>query len=215
MNADGWDQQFKDLTGAKFFPHEETVRFLGRTYGHPWPPYTRCQDFTAGEIGCGAGGNLRALHYWGFNVLAIDISEEAAYLAESVINQDLRDTDFVMKEDDIYVAGAIALPWYDASLDLVIDIQCIQHLDNEEHALAYGEVARVLKSGGTFFSVHWKRGDQKFFFPAHRELAIEWSTTLLDKFMPTNMRLVNAEGIQRTALKGQIAQWHVLEWRKA
>jgi len=43
--------------------------------------------------------------------------------------------------------------------DLVVDCQTIQHLSTDDHLKVYSEVMRVLKSGGHFWSMHWREGD--------------------------------------------------------
>ena len=58
-----WDQQYRDGQG-RYFPNEELVRFLGRTYG-PMPDQ-KGSGLTAVEIGSGVGGNAWALAKWGF-----------------------------------------------------------------------------------------------------------------------------------------------------
>lgn len=88
------------------------------------------------EIGCGAGGMLRPLARFG-TVHGVDVA-----------------TDYVRAchERDLarMVAGSgDALPFGDASFDLVALFDVIEHIPDERGTLA--EVRRVLKPGGTVF----------------------------------------------------------------
>lgn len=163
-----WDSQYKAGQG-RYFPAEELVRFLGRTYG----PVTqkKATGLTAIEIGSGVGGNIMALTQWGFFVYALELSTEAIRLAADYAEKqgfthykDLRQ----------YKAPApIHLP--SKSANLVIDIQTLQHLNKGDHEAMYYQIHRVLATNGKFFSVHWC-GDEaagRNIFPAHPELG-QW-----------------------------------------
>lgn len=166
-----WDEQYKAGQG-RYWPNEELVRFLGRTYG---PVVTvPCRGMTALDLGCGVAGNTIALTALGFHVDGCDSSAAA-----------LKEADQYMKQ--WYLPNALGrvafwqhqlpdeLPVLSDSLDLVIDVQTIQHLNEPQHGLMYKEIERVLKPGGRFFSMHWSgtRRNAQEIFPAHPELCHE------------------------------------------
>jgi SAM-dependent methyltransferase len=66
------------------------------------------------------------------------------------------------------------LPEQESMVDLVADVVTLQHCDTAAHEAMYREIARVLKLGGRFFSVHWIGGESARIFPAHPELS-QWS----------------------------------------
>jgi len=96
-----------------------------------FPPTTRILD-----IGCGGGGMIRRLHSTGFTeVNGIDISPEAIRYAQS------RNLTRVQVAD-----AEKKLPFADASFDVIIASDVLEHIDDTEKALV--EWARVLATGG-------------------------------------------------------------------
>lgn len=160
-----WDEQYKAGQG-RYFPAEELVRFLGRTYG----PVTERKGYnlSAIDIGCGVGGNLVALAEWGFFCLGLECSSEALRLART--HMSAKDLIHVVNFQQYIAPSGIKYPAN--ATELVIDIQTIQHLSERDHIEMYKEVHRVLAVGGKFFTIHWL-GDQKSreaIFPGHPEL---------------------------------------------
>lgn len=168
MSSQNWDEQYKAGQG-RYFPAEELVRFLGRTYG----PVTGLGGggLTAIEIGCGVGGNIRALAEWGFFTYGLDISQESLKLARKYA-EEKRFSDWVMY---LSYHAPYGLNFPANSTNLVIDVQTIQHLNAEDHVRMYQEIYRVLAPGGKFFSIHWvgEGKDREEIFPAHPELDAE------------------------------------------
>jgi SAM-dependent methyltransferase len=158
-----FDEQYT-AKQARWFPNEELVRFLGRNYGSPYPYVNR--NLTVGDIGCGTGANLKALFAWGFLCTGCDASMQAVMLARAWAGVGTCD-----------LAVVPPLPWKDASLDLVVDVQTIQHLSDEEHVKMYAEVLRVLRPGGKFFSQHVLFA-RPGVYPSHPELR-EWAARAL------------------------------------
>ncbi len=62
----------------------------------------------------------------------------------------------------VKVGSAIELEFPSESFDAVCDVQCFQHLAQEDLPLAYREAVRVLKPGGQFFEVALVVGQQHF-----------------------------------------------------
>lgn len=205
--TDKWNQQYLDGQ-ARYFPHEELVRFLGRAYGSC--KQKAGEGLIAAEIGSGAGGNLVALEEWGFDPYGYDVSIEAMLLAKAHV--DARAFPNYSRCSIIKYTAPDRIPNADASLDLVIDVQCIQHLNDAEHSLMYSEIARVLKPGGRFFSVHWKYGDQADIFPAHPELRETYAFELLDMLHNKGLTVTSLEECFRTYNSGaHRAAWHIIE----
>ncbi len=88
------------------------------------------------DIGTGTGANLRLLKQMGFTrVTGIDPSEEAArWCAEKGLGS-------------VRTGDLCALPLADASLDLVLATDVIEHVAEDAQAVA--EIRRVLRPGGT------------------------------------------------------------------
>ncbi len=205
-----WDEQYKAGQG-RYFPAEELVRFLGRTYG----PVVdlRGSGLTAVEIGCGVGGNIRALAEWGFVTYGLECSREATRLAETYALQQQFVNMVTYKE---YTApGTIELPA--GSVNLVLDVQTIQHLNEDDHSAMYQEIHRVLCYDGIFFSIHWvgSASDLPFIFPLHPELA-QWDNSGDVRF------LIECEGLSvryhefvTKSYLDKLGRWAVLEAVKA
>ena len=87
------------------------------------------------DVGCGTGHHLRALTGRGFDVAGVDGSQEmldAARLANPAAELDRADVG--------------ALPFADASFDLLLCIEVLRYLADSQPCIA--EMARVLRPGG-------------------------------------------------------------------
>lgn len=165
MNSQNWDEQYKAGQG-RYFPAEELVRFLGRTYG---PVLKKGGDgLMAIDIGCGVGGNVIALADWGFFTMGLECSSEAMKLAREHVDR----KGIGHKVNFSHYRAPAGIKYPANSANLVIDIQTIQHLNEDDHVKMYQEIYRVLSPGGRFFSIHWggNAEDRKVIFPDHPEL---------------------------------------------
>lgn len=205
-----WDDQYKAGQG-RYFPAEELVRFLGRTYG----PVTELRGggLAAIEIGCGVGGNVRALAEWGFFTYGLDISQESLKLARKYA-KDKRFSDWV-----IYMSyhAPYGFNFHAGSINLVLDVQTIQHLNMDDHRKMYQEIYRVLSPGGVFFSIHWvgSASDLPHIFPQHPELSLwESSTTVRGLIEDVGLQVRYHEIIAKT-YQLHTGRWVVLEAVKA
>ncbi|MFC0533202.1 class I SAM-dependent methyltransferase [Phytohabitans kaempferiae] len=86
------------------------------------------------DIGAAGGGNTRVLKRRGWAPVALEYSAEGAEVAAE-------------RGLDVIRADARALPLPNASLDLVVAFDILEHID-EDHAAA-GEIHRTLRPGGT------------------------------------------------------------------
>jgi ubiquinone/menaquinone biosynthesis C-methylase UbiE len=91
------------------------------------------------EIGCGSGEWLSELASIGCDVAGIDPSEKMLERARTKVGGDLRQ------------GSAEALPWFDASFDLVLCVNSLHHFASPIAALR--EAFRVLRPAGKFLSI--------------------------------------------------------------
>jgi SAM-dependent methyltransferase len=103
------------------------------------------------DIGCGSGAAAQYLHgYRGAQVFGIDVSQVAVDAA-------------ISRGVSARVGDACLLDFPDNSLDFVMALDVIEHIQNDSHALT--EIVRVLKPSGTcLFTVPahaflWSRHD--------------------------------------------------------
>lgn len=205
-----WDDQYKAGQG-RYFPAEELVRFLGRTYG----PVTELGGggLTAVEIGCGVGGNVRALAEWGFFTYGLDISQESLKLARKYA-EEKRFSDWAMY---MSYRAPDGLSFPAGSINLALDIQTIQHLGVQDHEKMYQEIRRVLSPGGVFFSVHWvgSASDIPHIFPLHPELSLWQSSTTVGVLIEEAGLQVRYHEVIAKTYKLNMGRWVVLEAVKA
>ncbi|MGZ8704690.1 MAG: class I SAM-dependent methyltransferase [Aeromicrobium sp.] len=86
------------------------------------------------DIGAAAGGNTRVLRERGWNATALEFSEDGAQIAHE-------------RGLPVIRADALELPFADASLDLVVAFDVLEHIGND--TLAVQEIRRVLRPGST------------------------------------------------------------------
>ncbi|MHA3836519.1 class I SAM-dependent methyltransferase [Terrabacter sp. AAH1] len=87
------------------------------------------------DIGAAGGGNTRVLREHGWDAVALEYGADGAEVAKGRGLPTLR-------------SDATKLPLADASLDLVMAFDLLEHLHDDDAAVA--EVHRVLKPGGTY-----------------------------------------------------------------
>ncbi len=153
-----WDQLWKeDPEAFHTWPENELVRWAS----------TLAPGSKVLEVGCGNGANLRALKGFGHDPWGVDISTAAygAFLASEAFPA-------VSHANVITPVSATHLPFASFTFDAVADVQCLQHLASDDLPRAYGEIARVLKPGGRFFSMFLTAGQE--FFPDLRFTPFSW-----------------------------------------
>lgn len=201
-----WDDQYKAGQG-RYFPAEELVRFLGRTYG----PVTELggSGLTAVEIGCGVGGNVRALAEWGFFTYGLDISQESLKLARQYAEE---------KRFYVWVAygpyhAPDAMRFPSRSINLAVDVQTIQHLNVADHQAMYREIHRTLHDSGVFFSIHWvgSVSDLQHIFPGHPELCLWQSSEAVRGLIEEAGFKVRYHEIISKTYRDKEGRWAILE----
>ena len=86
------------------------------------------------DVGAAAGGNTRVLREHGWDSIALEYSADGAGIARARGLPVLR-------------ADALALPFPDSSLDLVVAFDVLEHIDDDDRAVQ--EFRRVLRRGAT------------------------------------------------------------------
>jgi ubiquinone/menaquinone biosynthesis C-methylase UbiE len=106
----------------------------------------------AADLGCGPGYLAIELahHAPGLHVTGVDLSD--AMLTQAIANTRLAG---VAHRTDFRTADAAALPFPDASLDLVVSTLSLHHWDDA--VAIFNEAARVLRPGGAFLLFDLRR----------------------------------------------------------
>lgn len=136
--ADYWEA---DACGERYGDEQETTRYRLE------PEILRFADFPSGhgrdvlEIGIGMGADLIRWARAGARVTGLDLTERAVHLTR----QRLRAAGLTAQID---VGDAEALPFPDASFDIVWSWGVLHHTPSSEQALR--EAARVVRPGGRF-----------------------------------------------------------------
>ena len=99
--------------------------------------FAQRNDLSILDAGCGTGANLRFLRRYG-TVYGVDIASEALRLAKGRTSLRLGQ------------ASVLALPFADASFDVVTSFDVLYHRAVADERVALREVARVLRPGGHF-----------------------------------------------------------------
>lgn len=139
----------RGIDSQRRYPNESLIGELAAHYFHLDAP-ARAQTKVL-ELGCGSGANLWMVAREGFEAHGIDFSQTGLECCRQAL--EAWGTTATLQQADM-----LSLPYEDASIDFAYDVVSMQHLDFDQHATAYREVARILKPGGRFFSYHL--GDQ-------------------------------------------------------
>ncbi len=99
------------------------------------------------ELGCGSGANIWMVADEGFDAYGIDFSQKGLDYCETILGQR-------GLKANLRLADMCELPFEDNYFDFVFDVVSMQHLSLTQHEKSIGDIARVLKPGGRFFSYH-------------------------------------------------------------
>jgi ubiquinone/menaquinone biosynthesis C-methylase UbiE len=98
---------------------------------------------TALDIGCGAGSEAIFLAQVGYQVIGVDLSEEALIIAKD------RSTEMGLQIQWKH-GDALNIPVKSESIDFINDRGCFHIIPKQDRTKYSQEIYRVLKSGGTF-----------------------------------------------------------------
>ncbi len=141
------------LAAQRRYPNEAFLRFMAGRFGD----LNRAQraSIKVLELGCGSGGNLWMLAREGFDAHGIDLSAEALELCRHVLESwNVR--------ADLQQGNMVDLPYCDSTFDVVADVFSAYCLNEEEFCRCLGQVARVTKPGGFFFSYSPSKNSDAF-----------------------------------------------------
>jgi len=174
---------------AALFADQQRVRAALRAIGREFlPPLQECRIL---EVGCGSGGWLTDFADWGAkreNLSGIDLSELRVATARARIpGADLRPGD------------ASALPWNDATFDLIVQSTVFTSiLDGEMRRAVAAEMARVLRPGGAILWYDFFRNN-----PRNRNVRAVSAREVRALFPAFSMRA------ERITLAPPLARWIV------
>jgi SAM-dependent methyltransferase len=140
-----FEQSYRNhgFTAQRLYPNEELLRFFGRHYFSQ--PQDQRRNTRILEAGCGSGANLWMIAREGFETHGIDLSAEGVVLCEKMLAH--WGTTATLTEADM-----TAIPYPDQSFDVVLDVLSSNCLDEASFGRFLGEVKRLLRTGGRFFS---------------------------------------------------------------
>lgn len=155
------------MQSQRKYPSEAAVRYISKKYGTLVPN----QDSPIVlDIGCGSGSNMMMLLKEGFDAIGLDSSTESLRMAKSLC------TSWGLNFPTLVSGSFLNVPLSNDSIDCIIDIVSLQHLNLEETSLALKEISRVLKPKGSFFS--YRLSDKTSFYRAmkHDEKWVDSAT---------------------------------------
>jgi len=134
-----WENVFTKQEWGKY-PPEELIRFIAKNFYN-----LDRKNVKILEVGCGPGANIWYISREGFSAYGIDASPTAIKKA----SKRLADENLCA---DLKIGDIIKLPYENGYFDAVIDNECIYCNSNNDSIKILGEIRRVLKNGGLFYS---------------------------------------------------------------
>jgi tRNA (uracil-5-)-methyltransferase TRM9 len=119
------------------------------------------------NLGCGHGPDFLPFTK-SFKLHGIDSAQEMVKLARQHAAK------FAFQVN-LAVADVCYLPYESESFDHAISVATYHHLKKEQRIVAFQELRRVLKPGGTAFVTVWNRWQPRFWFRGH-DVMVPWRT---------------------------------------
>jgi SAM-dependent methyltransferase len=141
-----WEKIYRTKTWGKY-PTEDLIRFIARNY---YQQQDR-KKIRILDLGCGFGSATWYLCREGFTIHAVDGSSTAITLLQKRLAEE-------SLQAELNVADISRLTYPDNYFDCVVDLVCLMHNNFTNASKIVGEVARVLKKGGKFFSYNARVG---------------------------------------------------------
>jgi SAM-dependent methyltransferase len=168
-SAIDWDATYRSGRYRQFWelsrPAPELVGFLAG-----WDREL-CGDLAVLDVGCGTGRDALLMAQSGCQVHAVDVSPTAVELTERLAAE-------CGCRVSARVGDVTALPYLDATFDLVTDRGCLHHLSGHLRQRYAEQVGRVLKTGGVLFV----RGCRRAIFPFTEITAAELTRYFVPAF---------------------------------
>jgi ubiquinone/menaquinone biosynthesis C-methylase UbiE len=187
-HPEGSREYFREIDARIF--HPRYMRLTADESGVPFSlfvPFRELAGKDVLEVGCGSGIAVQLFAEAGARTTAVDLTPWAVATTRARMEA------FGL-EADVREADAEALPFDDASFDLVFSWGVIHHTSDMDAAL--GQLVRVLRPGGTLVLMLYHR--RSIFFVAYRGLA---------RFLPLARRLgFHFEGARAGEREGLIAR---------
>jgi ubiquinone/menaquinone biosynthesis C-methylase UbiE len=187
-HPEGSPEYFREIDARIF--HPRYMRLTADESGVPFSlfvPFRELAGKDVLEVGCGSGIAVQLFAEAGASTTAVDLTPWAVATTRARMEA------FGL-EADVREADAEALPFEDASFDLVFSWGVIHHTTDMDAAL--GQLVRVLRPGGTLVLMLYHR--RSIFFVAYRGLA---------RFLPLARRLgFHFEGARAGEREGLIAR---------
>ncbi|UCD54986.1 MAG: class I SAM-dependent methyltransferase [Candidatus Omnitrophota bacterium] len=137
---DIWEKVFQENEWGRY-PDEGLIRFIARNFFQR----TDRGNINILEVGCGPGPNIWYLSREGFDAYGIDGSTSAIEKAKGRLGEE-------GLKAYLRIGDIISLPYKDNFFDAVIDIECLYSNSREDTKTILGEIKRVLKKDGLFYS---------------------------------------------------------------
>lgn len=183
-----WDQHHAQK--MTLYPSEEVVRFLA----YAFPREEDRRGKRALDLGAGSGRHTVLLSRWGFKTYAADYSWQAGANARRFLGAE-------GLPGHVVCGGLNAVPFRDASFDVVLPWECIFYGDRDAVRAAVAEVARVLKPGGLCFTNLRSPGDKHVEESAEIAPGVflnrgEWAGLVFTTFTEEEARALFAAGFE-------------------
>jgi len=123
-------------------PFQRSLREIGMTMCPPRP------EMEVLDVGCGTGSHLAMFQEAGCTVHGLDLSPAMLAKAKQRLGNDA----------DLRLGDAAALPWPDASFDLVVTQTFLHELDRGAQTAVLSEMRRVVRSDGRVLIVDHRPG---------------------------------------------------------
>lgn len=187
---EGWDDIFKGSEWGKY-PPEELVRFVAINFYK----FSDRKNIKMLEVGSGTGANLWYLAREGFSVTGIDGSKTGVDRAIKRLKEE-------SLEAEVLVGDVVNLPFKDNTFDCAIDIECVCSNSYKNSKIIIGEIHRVLKPNGKFFSKTFMTGSDGY---GNGEKLAGEKNTFIDSFKGTSTK---GCGIIRFTGEDEICELH-------
>lgn len=138
-----WEEAHRSFEWGKVYD-PRLITMVCRHYGH----FQDRSAITILDVGCGIGAQTFELDRLGFTVIGVDGSPSAISRAKEIAHSNhIKSTHFFVH--DITLSGGPV-----GTMDCVIDVCCLEALTESWAIIALENIARYLKPGGRFFSIH-------------------------------------------------------------